>query len=157
MHIPGLRPRQRGRPVRPAAQAAISEKDLARSGGSGALANSTRSGFLPIGLESAPIRALRGIPVFVRSAPGEATETEANGTRPHPGFSLYCAPGVRFSETHRRRLLDNHVRFVYIRMVDHTRFRHQTERGLVDVAVVIVDAAAADQETHVEPSLAREH
>src|SRR5207248_1842274 len=114
--------------------AAVTERDLVLSGGFGKSTNSARAGFLPIGLEHAPLGSLNGIPVYVRSRPGDPLPTEGAADNSHPGFSLYCAQETRFAEIHRRRLLDHDVRFVYIRMADQSRFRQQTESRLIETA-----------------------
>lgn len=138
-----------------AASGTVSQKDLTLSGGLGRSTNSSRAGFLPIGLEHAPIGALNGIPVYVRVRPGETPPTAPEGHEgEHAGFRLYCTESVRFSEVHRRRLLEHGVKFVYIRMVDQARFRQQTESKLIelaaDPAVALAEKSAIIYDTSVE-------
>lgn len=130
----------------------VSQKDLTLSGGFGRSTNSARAGFLPIGLEHAPIGALNGIPVYVRVRPGDTPHEGPEAEQ--AGFRLYCTESVRFSEVHRRRLLDHGVKFVYIRMVDQARFRMQTESRLIelaaDPATALAEKSAIIYDTSIE-------
>lgn len=132
--------------------ATMNEKDLLLSGGFGRSSNSARAGFLPVALERIPLGALHGIPVHVRTRPDPAP----NGALPPPDawFRLYCAPDVRFGEVHRRRLLDNDTKFLYIKMADQSRFRQQVEELLqeaaTDPAIALSERSALIYETSVE-------
>jgi len=112
---------------------AVAAKDLVLSGGFGRSTNSARAGFLPVGLEHVPMGALQGIPVYIRVKPGQEA-LAATPDASSPEFRLYCAENVRFSEMHRRRLVDHKVTVVYIRMADQARFKHQTEDSLTEIA-----------------------
>jgi HD-GYP domain-containing protein (c-di-GMP phosphodiesterase class II) len=130
--------------------APIAERDVLLSGGAGKNVNSARAGFLPVSLERVPVGALAGIGVFVRPKPGQNLgETEMHGQ-----FALYCAPELRFTEMHRRRLMDHGVKFIYIKIADQSRFRTQTEQQLeqlaIDPAVAVAEKSAIVYETSVE-------
>jgi HD-GYP domain-containing protein (c-di-GMP phosphodiesterase class II) len=101
--------------------------------GDGSHVSSSQAGYLPLALNSVPVSALRGIPVYIR------VQSEGGRTR-GTGFRLYCARHVRFTESRLRQLVQNKVRFLYIPTDDHEIFRRQAEHDL--------DVTAAD------PSLA---
>ncbi len=90
-------------------------------GGDSAL--SARAGLLPICLTHAPPGAFDGIPVFLRSTSG----IDSNAPKGSVSFVLYCAEHARFDAEHRQRLIDHAVRFIYIPVSYHERFRRQTE------------------------------
>jgi HD-GYP domain-containing protein (c-di-GMP phosphodiesterase class II) len=130
----------------------VSEASVLLSGGAGKQVNSARAGFLPIAIERVPVGALHEIPVYVRaSGTGKAFVKEdlVQGQ-----FALYCADNVRFTEVHRRRLMDHGVRFLYIKMADQSRFREQVEAKLEEIAndpvVAIAEKSALIYETSVE-------
>lgn len=135
----------------------VREQDLLLSGGFGRSANSARAGFLPIALEQVRVAALEGIQVHIRvraDAAATSPEAERADDDHHTNFRLYCAENVRFSEEHRQRLLEHHIKFVYIRMADQSRFRRQTEAQLQsiaeDPAVAISEKSRIIYETSVE-------
>lgn len=101
------------------------KQDLVLSGGFGTSTNSARAGYLPISLERAPMEAFNSIPIYLRS-----TDKKEN----QEAFNLYCAEHVRFSETHRDRLINGGVKFIYIPMAHQSKFRQQTEACLEKVA-----------------------
>jgi hypothetical protein len=73
-------------------------KDFVLSGGMGKSTNSARAGLLPISLERAPVGAFNGIPVYLRKKDAAKEGAE--------NFSLYTAQGVRFTQGHRQRLIE---------------------------------------------------
>jgi HD-GYP domain-containing protein (c-di-GMP phosphodiesterase class II) len=101
------------------------KQDLVLSGGFGTSTNSARAGFLPISLERAPMEAFEAIPIFLRT-----TDKQEN----QEAFNLYCAEHVRFSDSHRTRLINAGIKFIYIPMVHQSRFRQQTESSLQKMA-----------------------
>jgi len=124
------------------------EQSLLQTGGFGKSTNSARAGFLPVALENVPLDALAGIGVYIRvNTPrqGEATEADC--------FRLYCTENVAFHEVHRRRLIENGVRFVYVRMVDQSRFRQQTEALLSKLAGDGAEAISARASIVYETSI----
>ncbi|MEX2217131.1 MAG: HD-GYP domain-containing protein [Phycisphaerales bacterium] len=130
----------------------MSEQDLLKSGGHGRSSSSAQAGFIPIALDRVPTQALRGIPIYLRTRPDS---TPGQGpTPPEAWFRLYRTTEVRLTEDHRQRLLDNGVRFVYIRMADQTRFRKQTEEHLsqsaTDPALAVSERSALIYETGVQ-------
>lgn len=134
---------------------AMSERDLLLSGGPGKSWNSARAGFIPIGINHVPLGALRGIRVYVRvKTHNNSVEVRRATSAGHAGFRLYCKDNARFTKGHRRRLLENGVRFLYIRIVDHTRFKSQTEACLNDLAadpaIAIAEKSAIIYDTSVE-------
>lgn len=84
---------------------------------------SARAGLLPICLTHAPVGAFDGIPIFLRSA----AMLSSNSPRGSVSFTLYCAEHARFDVEHRQRLIRHGVRFIYIPVSYHERFRRQTE------------------------------
>src|SRR5262249_47044722 len=100
-------------------QPPASERDHASMGAFGGTVTSSRAGYIPISLEQLPVESLAEIPVFVRLGEDHPL---AKGTQDQGGngFRLYASPSVRFAELHRRRLREHGVKFVYIRMGDHT-------------------------------------
>jgi hypothetical protein len=141
----------------------MEDQDLLRSGGFGRSSNSARAGFIPIALDRVPVAALRGIPVYVKTRPDDPNEPGGDSPgAPAPGgastpeswFRLYRTADVRFTEAHRQRLMDNGVRFVYLRMSDQSKFRRQTEEHLNDAAtdraLAISERSALVYETGVQ-------
>src|SRR4051812_10305223 len=132
----------------------MEDQDLLRSGGFGRSSNSARAGFIPIALDRIPVAALKGIPVFVKTRPEDEGAETAHPSKPESWFRLYRTADVRFTEAHRQRLIDNGVRFVYLRMTDQTKFRLQTEENLKDVAtdraLAISERSALVYETGVQ-------
>src|SRR5580693_2483331 len=101
------------------------KQSMVLSGGFGKLSNSARAGFLPVCLEHMPPALFDGINVFLRTG-AEAGDIES--------FTLFCGASLRFTEQHRRRLAETGVKFVYIPIAEHCKFRQQTETKLVDLA-----------------------
>lgn len=126
------------------------EQDLVLSGGFGRSSNSARAGFLPIGLEHLPLRALEGIGVYIRVKPEPGNEDLHHASC----FRLYCAAEIRFADLHRRRLQESGVRFIYIRMADQSRFRQQTESALkelsADTAMGVCERSSIIYDTSME-------
>ena len=131
---------------------AATEASFLLSGGAGRQTNSARAGFLPIAIERVPVGALHDIPVYVRANSG--SRAFAPSEIVHGQFALYCAENVRFTEVHRRRLMDHGLKFLYIRMADQSRFRSQVEAKLDEIAcdpiVAIAERSALIYETSVE-------
>ena len=100
----------------------VSNKDVVLSGGFGTSSNSARAGYLPICLERVPLEAFKEISVYLRSD-DKSKESET--------FRLYCSPNVRFTQSHRERLIAAGVKFVYIPMAEQAKFRQQTEDTLL--------------------------
>jgi HD-GYP domain-containing protein (c-di-GMP phosphodiesterase class II) len=128
------------------------DRDLLLSGGGGRNVNSCRAGYLPVGLDRVPLPAMERISVYIRvraNAPPGVIQADSQGQ-----FSLYCADSIRFCESHRRRLIEHGVKFIYIRMADQSRFRRQTEAYLenfaADPAVAVAEKSAIIYETSVE-------
>ncbi|HUB26707.1 MAG TPA: HD domain-containing phosphohydrolase [Tepidisphaeraceae bacterium] len=115
------------------------------SGGFGKLSNSARAGFLPVCLDHMPPALFDGINVFLRTG-SEAGESES--------FTLFCSASLRFTEQHRKRLAETGVKFIYIPIAEHSKFRQQTESKLVDLAsdptIAISVKAEIVYETSVE-------
>src|SRR5688572_7371827 len=107
------------------------DKDVLLSGGAGRSVNSARAGYLPVSLDRVPVGALAEIGVYVR---GKNIEKLVAQEVVQGQFALYCAPNIRFSEVHRRRLVEHGVKFIYVRMADQSRFRQQTEAMLESIA-----------------------
>jgi HD-GYP domain-containing protein (c-di-GMP phosphodiesterase class II) len=110
------------------------ERDHASMGALGSSVTSSRAGYIPVSLDQLPVESLAEMSVFVRVPPDHplarvTPDTDGNG------FRLYASPQVRFAELHRRRLKEHSVKFVYIRIADHNRFRKQTEARLHEIAV----------------------
>ncbi len=128
----------------------MAERDVLLSGGAGKNVNSARAGFLPVSLERVPVGALKGVGVYVRARPGLNLGEAAEAGQ----FALYCASDLRFTEMHRRRLIEHGVKFIYIRIADQSRFRVQTEQQLEqlvsDAAVAVAEKSAIVYETSVE-------
>ncbi len=117
--------------------------------GTAARPNAARAGYLPVSLEHTPLSALADMSVHIRVRP----ETQTLGSGPaHDGFRLYCAENLRFTDTHRLRLIEHGVKFAYIRMVDQSRFRRQMASNLDDIArtAPIAEASSIIYETSVE-------
>jgi HD-GYP domain-containing protein (c-di-GMP phosphodiesterase class II) len=106
----------------------------------GAETSSCRAGFLPISLEGVPKEAFGNIPIYLRlldkSQPPAGDAQSDQGT-----FHLYCAPHVPFTDDHRQRLVKHGIRFVYIPIAEHQRFREQTEARLL---TAVTDPKIAD-------------
>jgi len=113
-------------------------EDLVRSGGSALSANSTRSGYLPINITSLPLQSLDGIAIYLRGSDKQSGEETSEP------FTLYRGADVEISEDDRKRLLDNNVAFVYIRMADQSRFNRQVEQ-ILDEIVENADMAASQK------------
>ncbi|MCP4592889.1 MAG: HD domain-containing protein [bacterium] len=113
-----------------------SQPDLALSGGGGTAVSSSRAGYLPVCLSSVPSAALAGIPLHLRS------ELSNDGA----GFVLHRDDRAGFTEKDRRRLLEDGIDFVYIRISDQRRFREQNEAQLeefvADPSRTVQDKAA---------------
>src|SRR5688572_3933810 len=101
----------------------VEKQDVVLSGGFGKSTNSARAGYLPICLERTPLASFAGIGIFLRSKDPKAPEGES--------FKLYCSKDIPFTDAHRQRLASNGVKFGYIAMADHERFRKQTEEALI--------------------------
>jgi putative nucleotidyltransferase with HDIG domain len=123
------------------------EKEMVLSGGFGRPQNSARYGFLPVPLRYVPARALDGICVYVRRR--RATDSATSGS-----LSVQSDADTEFTDTDRDALMARGVRFVYIRIADQTRFRHQVEECVSGVAqdptLAISDKSAIIYETSVE-------
>jgi HD-GYP domain-containing protein (c-di-GMP phosphodiesterase class II) len=121
------------------------KQSVVLSGSFGKLSNSARAGFFPVSLEHLPPTLFEGINVFLRTG-AEAGE--------HESFTLFCADKIRFTEAHCKRLADSGVKFVYIPIVEHAKFRAQTESKLDELAsdpsVAISVKAELVYETSVE-------
>jgi HD-GYP domain-containing protein (c-di-GMP phosphodiesterase class II) len=131
------------------------EQDLVLSGGRGVPTTpttSTRAGYIPIALQHLPLNALRGIGVYIRFNAGMRFTTAPAVMQ--DGYCLYCTERTSFTEHHRKTLMGHGVRFAYIRMVDHARFREQNENCVVSMAndpkVAVSKTSAMIYETSVE-------
>jgi len=109
---------------------------------------SSRAGFLPICLSHLPVRALADIPVYLRSHGGEKGHTGAAGNT----FALFRAKHLCFDDDCRRRLLGHNVRFVYIPIAFHEKFRRQTEAQIQEMVDDPAMAASAKWEIVYETS-----
>jgi HD-GYP domain-containing protein (c-di-GMP phosphodiesterase class II) len=129
------------------APAGTHELDLKPSAGASAPFDSARGGFLPIPIEHVPVRALANLPVYLGMA---ASDNAAPGAKV---FTLYRAAGIPFTADDRRALLEGGIKYVYIRTVDHTQFRSQTESQLKEVlddpTVALSEACLIVYETSV--------
>lgn len=136
-------------PVSAASSGQAPTVDVVRSGGPGKTVNSARAGYLPISLDRLPRRALAGIDVYLRTR-GENGPPDATGET----FALYAAKDVDFGEEKRACLREQSVRFVYIKIADHQRFRQQVESAIqeaaTDPAIALEERAALVYETSVE-------
>ncbi len=123
------------------------KQDLVLSGSIGKASNSARAGYLPIALDRLPIKALDGISVYRRTG---APEGDPNGE----SFVLYAGATVQFSEQDRTRLHENGVKFIYIPIVEQTKFQTQVESELEAVAanpaIAIAERSAIIYDTSVE-------
>ncbi|MEK6644286.1 MAG: HD domain-containing phosphohydrolase [Planctomycetota bacterium] len=118
------------------------------SGTAGAHVTSSQAGFIPVPLARIPLAAMKSIPIYLRSN-GRDNFSE-DGTR----FVLYRSIHTRFSDTDRMRLSEAGVKFVYVPMAEHDKFRRQTEDHLASVAadpkIAQAEAAALVYETSLE-------
>ena len=115
----------------------------ALSGSFGTPANSARAGYLPICLSRAPLGAFEGIPVYLRNTAGGGAEA----------FMLYCAEHVRLTTTHRDRLEQADIRFVYIPIARQAQFRRQTEDQLQQIVTDPGTATSVASEIVYETSV----
>ena len=99
------------------AKPAVIEREAERSGGHFRSGASARAGFIPIALDCVPVSALQGIPVYIRVRPEQALADRA----PADAFRLYCGQDVPFTEARLRRLVQNRLKFLYIKISDHER------------------------------------
>ena len=78
----------------------------------------------------------------------------ATGNEGAGRFTLYCAQNARFTEFHKRRLQEAAVRFIYLPIDCHARFRRQVEKELItivtDPAVAAGSRAAMVYQTSLE-------
>ncbi|MEK7327351.1 MAG: hypothetical protein AAB217_19065, partial [Chloroflexota bacterium] len=88
---------------------------------------------------------MKSIPIYLRSN-GRNNFSE-DGTK----FVLYRSVQTRFTETDRQRLSETGVKFVYVPMAEHDKFRRQTEDQLshaaADPKIAQAEAAALVYET----------
>ncbi len=103
---------------------AVTERELAQSGGRGTSVASVRSGYLPVPLRCVPPQALRQLAVYIQGEPG------AGGGPGEGTYTLYRSPTIPFTADDRERLLHSGRRFVFIAFADQTRYRQQTEQVL---------------------------
>ena len=133
---------------------ALREQDVLLTGGAGVGATSSRAGYLPVPLAKVPIKALKGIPVYLRSGPAEDAITGGTAGKSKEQFRLYCSEDLNFTENHRLRLVNHGVKFVYVPMTSQSRFRNQTEEELANVAtdpaLGVSERSALIYETSVE-------
>jgi HD-GYP domain-containing protein (c-di-GMP phosphodiesterase class II) len=120
---------------------------LVQSGGRWATGASARAGFIPVALSRIPVAALRSIPVYIRIRP------ERDGVHTEGSFRLYCGRDVPCTESRLQRLVNNNVKFLYIRVADHDRFRKQVEDTLEQTAADPAIAASARSAIVYETSL----
>ncbi len=90
---------------------------------------SARAGLLPICLTHAPVGAFDGIPIFLRSSAMVGKDAPKGSV----SFILYCAEHACFDAEHRQRLIEHGVRFIYIPVSYHERFRRQTESLILQI------------------------
>lgn len=83
--------------------------------------NSAQAGFVPISLRHAPPNAFDDIDVFLRNEDRKAGQD---------AFTLYRSVSVTFGPDDRARLQQASVKYVYIRIADHSRFREKVEATL---------------------------
>jgi HD-GYP domain-containing protein (c-di-GMP phosphodiesterase class II) len=125
----------------------FSDNDSPCSGDWGRRENSAQAGFLPISVSRLPLGAYNRIAFYLRSGrDGRGENSES--------FTLYCGENVPFRRDHRQRLIDKDIRFVYIRMVDHDRFRAALSERLDEIAgdpaIALSERSAIVYETSVE-------
>jgi HD-GYP domain-containing protein (c-di-GMP phosphodiesterase class II) len=89
--------------------------------------SAARSGYLPLPLDRVLIEALAAIPVYLHTGAGSAVKTAER-------FTLYSGEMARFTESHRVRLQNVGVKFIYIPMSCQGKFQTQVEENLVKVA-----------------------
>lgn len=127
----------------PAAAVEPVQVSLAQSGMNAPRTAAARAGYLPIPLDQVLVRALAGMPVYL-----------ATGNEGANRFTLYCAQNARFTEFHKRRLQEAAVRFIYLPIDCHARFRRQVEKELItivtDPAVAAGSRAALVYQTSLE-------
>lgn len=131
------------------AKPAAIEREAERSGGHFRSGASARAGFIPIALDCVPVSALQGIPVYIRVRPERALADRAPGD----AFRLYCGQDVPFTEARLRRLVQNRLKFLYIKISDHERFRTQAEASLEAIATDPEIAASAKSAMIYETSV----
>ncbi|MCL2641724.1 MAG: hypothetical protein FWD53_12820, partial [Phycisphaerales bacterium] len=84
---------------------------------------SAQMGFLTQSLEHIMLEGLKDVPVFLRTV-------QQRHDKPDYQFIMYSSPESRFTERHRKRLLDGGVKFIYVPMEHKSRFRQQVEKHL---------------------------
>jgi HD-GYP domain-containing protein (c-di-GMP phosphodiesterase class II) len=118
------------------------------SGSAGSHVTSSQAGFIPVPLARIPLAAMKSIAIYLRSD-GRNTYNE-DGTK----FVLYHSTQTVFAESDRRRLHESGVKFVYIPMTEHDKYRRQTEDQLATIAgdpkIAQAEAAALVYETSLE-------
>ncbi len=127
--------------------AAFPKQALVLSGEFGTSTNSARAGFVPISLVRAPLGAFEGIGVHLRTSKSSAH------ARTKETFALYCAADTQFSESHRSRLAEHGVKFVYIPIAEQARFRRQIESLLLEIVRDPYLSASAKSEILYETSV----
>ena len=119
-----------------------------RSGNALAGSQSSQAGFVPVPLNRVPVGALQFIPIYLRSSGHEKPNDDGHT------FVLYRSQSIRFSESDRRRLSESGVKFAYIPITEHNKFRVQIEAHLADIVsdpeIAKAEAAALVYETSLE-------
>ncbi len=121
-------------------------QDLLLSGGF-ATALAAQAGYMPVCLDRVPVESFNAISVYLRNPADPAKG------RSDDAFVLYCGQQVRFTEQHRRRLLNTAVKFVYIPIANHQRFRQQVESSLTKMAADPTVAASIRAEIIYQTSV----
>lgn len=118
------------------------------SGTPGSHVTSSQAGFIPVPISRVPLAAMKSIPIYLRS--NGQNDFSDDGTK----FVLYRSKHTRFSDADRQRLFESGVKFVYVPMTEHDKFRKQTEDQLASIAadpsIAQAEAAALVYETSME-------
>ena len=92
--------------------------------------------------------------IYIRLTSRTASLGQAAPASIQDSFRLFCGSDMRFKDFHKRRLTDHGVKFVYLPVGDHNKFRRQTEACLnamaSDPATAASAAATMVYETSVE-------
>ncbi len=120
------------------------DEDLLKSGACAGRNTSVRAGFIPLPLEQVILEGLASMPIFLRTATQNGQEHK---------FTLYSSANARFTEHQRLRLKEAGIKFVYILIGDHSKFRHQVEAHLEQAMANPALALSAKSELVYETSM----
>jgi HD-GYP domain-containing protein (c-di-GMP phosphodiesterase class II) len=115
----------------------------------GRSAVSSRAGFMPISIAHAPAEAFAGIAVYIRPGADDPKKSDSSEAT----FLLHCTEKAPFTLEHRKRLQNQGIKFVYIPIGDHQRFRRQIEELLPNVIHDPATSASVKAEIVYETSV----